>query len=384
MSPKDDAKIISINDLKAAEQRDQQNRSNGIAMLSMARDADITMNESDLETGQSRGNCPFHNPPTPTFAINVNSGRFHCIYCRRAGGIAAMAAHLWKVSTNDALRNLRHLSEAPPGRRPTPKLTPANPNSAVINRLMVHFNRDMALNPHAANICARLGLNPTKLADHDIGWCWPGRSMDHLLEQEITLGELENSDLLNTDENGVWTTTMPSGFVIPDLDRNRLATNVIGYDTFRGEAFFPSRRRPESVGADRLPNQAEHIHVTNEPLLYLKALELDLTAVLTCNHRTIRQAAQDISANHPHAVSLYISSKHAVGQFLDVVNTPSAKPDEALSRFQYMLPRRIANLTGRTRLRKQEKNDDDARKAVPPGESPGTTTHHGRRAPRRR
>ena len=370
MDPKDDAKIVSIGELKAAEQRDQQNRSNGMAMLSMIRDAGVTMKESDLETEQHRGNCPFHAHPTPTFAINVNSGRFHCIYCHRAGGIAAMAAHLWKVSTNDALRTLRRLGEAPPGQRPMPQVTPANPNSAVINRLMVHFNRDMALNPRAANICARLGFNPTKLADQDMGWCWPGRSMDHLLEQDITLSELENSDLLTTDENGVWTTTMPSGFVIPDLDRNRLATNVIGYDTYRGEAFFPSRRRPDTVGADRLPNQAEQIHVTNEPLLYLKALELNLTAVLTCNHRTIHQTAREISAKHPHAVSLYISSERAAGEFLDVVNAPSAEPDEALSRFRHMLPRRIANLKGRTRLRKQEKNDGDAGQAISPGARP--------------
>ena len=365
MTTKEEPTIVSIQELDDTEQRTHQKEANGQNMLAMARDAGIEMTENNQDPGQYRGVCPFHNPPIATFAIYVQNGRFNCIYCHQTGGIASLAANLWKVSTNDALRGLRHLRNKPSGHRPRPRNTPANPNSAVINRLMVHFNRDMAINHHAANICARLALNPTKLADEKIGWCWPGRPMDELLRQNITKQELQTSDLLTLGENGSWTTTMPSGFVIPDLDRNRLATNLIGYDTFRGEAYFPSRRRPATIGAERLPNQPAVVHVVSNLLVYLKALELGLATILTCDNRAIKQASQAIDEKKPQAISFYIGNRRAADQLAENINAPTLEPDEALSYFQHMLPRRIKDLTKRPKPNNQEKNDGHPRKAVP-------------------
>ena len=323
-------------------------------MLSMARSAGIELKENPDYPGELRGNCPFHKPPVSTFAINVQKGRFHCIYCRRAGGADSLAAHLWKVSTADAHHTLQSLETPAPGRRPLPLQPPPNPNSAIANRLMTYFNRDLAINRNVAYICKSLGLVAKELANRQMGWSWPGRPMDELMEQDITAAEMPASDLLLKEEKGNWTTAMPDGLVIADLDPNGAARQLISYDDIKEKDYYPSERRPPTIGIQRLHRHEAVIHLTDDPLVYLKAVELDLPAVLTCNGEQTQRAAREILAKQPGAIALYSSYRRIAEPVLDRTGIAQAATDRKLSRFRYLLPRRMYNL--RMIRRKQTAN----------------------------
>lgn len=38
--------------------------------------------------GAFLGLCPFHTEKTPSFVVNDDSGRFHCLSCGAGGGVA--------------------------------------------------------------------------------------------------------------------------------------------------------------------------------------------------------------------------------------------------------------------------------------------------------
>ena len=326
-------------------------RDDAKAMMSMAESAGIHLQEYEAEPGQFRGNCPFHQPAIQTFAINVIKARFHCIYCRRAGGASVLAAQLWKVSTSDAAHILSQLTGPVPGQRPKPSEPTSNPNSAVVNRLMTYFNRDMAINKHAANICNRLGLDPHKLADQEMGWCWPGRPLDDLLNQDLIPEELETSNLMAKTHEGNWVTSVPGGFVIPDLDHNKVASRLLGYDPSEEKWYYPSNEQPAILGVRRLFRQQEVIHLTDEPLVYLKAVEIGIPTALICDQHQLEQAAKVVASKEPHSIAIYSTNSQAIGNTFALDQIPEGQSDETLSRFSYMAPRRSWNLRSRIHQR---------------------------------
>ena len=324
------------------------------AMMSMAQSAGINLQEHPGEPGQFRGMCPFHEPQIQTFAVNVLKGRFHCIYCRRAGGATTLASQLWKVSTSDAAQIMQAITGPAPGQRPKPTKPPSNPNSAVVNRLMVYFNHDLAINRHAANICARLGLDSSKLANQDMGWCWPGRPLDELLNQHLILEELTTSDLMEKNQDDNWITSVPGGFVIPDLDNNKIASRLIGYDAAEDQWYFPSNQPPAIIGIRRLFLHEEVIHLTDQPLVYLKAVEIGIPTALICDYQQLTRAARAINNKAPSSMAIYSTDSEHLWNIDALAEIPRAEPNEALSRFNHMTPRRTWNL--RSRPSRRDKN----------------------------
>ena len=340
---------MSINDEDAEIAKQSKIKAESQTMMSMAQSAGITLQEYHGEPGQFRGICPFHEPKMQTFAVNVLKGRFHCIYCRRAGGAITLAAQLWKVSTSDAAEILQATTGPIPGQRPKPAEPPSNPNSAVVNRLMVYFNHDLAINRHAANICTRLGLDSSKLANQGMGWCWPGRPMDELLNQRLTPEELTTSDLMAINEEGSWVTTVPGGFVIPDLDHNKIASRLIAYDAAEEQWHFPSNQPPAIIGLRRLFHHEEVIHLTDQPLVYLKAVEIGTPTALICDHQQLERAARAVNNKAPSSLAIYSEESELLRNTVGLAEIPEAEPTEALSRFNHMTPRRTWNLRSRPR-----------------------------------
>ena len=51
------------------------------------------------------GTCPFHNEKTPSFKVNISTGRFHCFGCGADGTVVDLLAHESGVSAEELLSN---------------------------------------------------------------------------------------------------------------------------------------------------------------------------------------------------------------------------------------------------------------------------------------
>ena len=329
------------------ERLDHQRFSDIDGMTAMLASAGIELAPDPRNPSRLRGNCPFHEPPIDTLSVDTAMERFSCVYCHRHGSLVVLAANLWKVSCDDAAKTLRDLEDSPTARRPTPATTPDNPNSAVINRLMRYFNHDLAINVTARNICQRLSLHAQKLANQNLGWCWPGQPMDPLMEQDVTPEEMQESNLLKRDDSGKWVTALPGGFVIPDLDRNRIASSLMGFNTRQGQPYFPVETRHPTLGVLRIPHATSLVHVVSHPLTYLKAIELELNAVLVCDTKQVGRVTSTIAGRTPENVAICAPMPETYEAEFAKFGIETTPPDERLTEYRSLLPRRVQGLRNR-------------------------------------
>lgn len=87
---------------------------------------------SRLQKVKVKGNklsacCPFHNEDTPSFSVDLKTGKFNCFGCGANGNYTSFRAQLDRISTKDAHKKICEENNIPLPEKPKPQTTGPSP-----------------------------------------------------------------------------------------------------------------------------------------------------------------------------------------------------------------------------------------------------------------